>query len=775
MTVLGLGLVAEGTATASRLMFHSVVRGPTPSVLAHSFAGTTRGGTVVFRLRGLNSCSAKSGSVLSGSRKTALKLATLNRAIRRGVLRLDMSVRRSTLQIVCRSLRQAVVAGAGGKRPTRRSTPVNTSAPTVYGTPMQGNTLAAANGSWANGPTGYSYQWQDCDSSGGACADISGATSATYMLQVSDVGDTVRSVVHASNSYGGATSDSPVTAVVQSARSGSPPPGSPPVNTSVPAVGGTTKQGDALTTTIGSWSNSPTSYSYQWQDCNSSGGACVNISGATSLSYTLQASDVGDTVRSVVQAVNSYGNESAQSAVTGTVQPSGGASGPPAKTSAPTVSGTDTQGNTLSAAPGSWSNGPTSYSYQWQDCSSSGAACVEISGATSSSYTLTGSDIMDTIRVKVMATNAQGSGGPASSSATNLVAGSYSCTKYASPSGSNSNSGTASSPYADIAYLESSLSPGQTGCLESGTYGNASSATEYDLTASGASGSPITIAPAPGATPHVIGWLVLDGDWITLEYLNIDGSNTAYSASAGINPLSNPVSAAMEVNGSHDVFQYNDFYQSVASRRGVGILVGDNYNGHFPTGDIIRYNDLHTVGNPGNTGSYGAYDHIIYDDAGTSTQIYGNWMWGDPVGYCIQLYPDTSNDSITSNVCDSVGSGINLANDGGSTASNNNVLSHNVFSNLTGLTANGTGGQGILTYWGGSVGTGEFFENSDVYNAPSGIDGGDSSGVTLTNNVTANPLFVNAAANDYQLQSGSTASGYGLWNGLGAAPPVAGF
>ena len=42
-----------------------------------------------------------------------------------------------------------------------------------------------------------------------------------------------------------------------------------PVNTSAPSVSGSTAEGSVLTASNGSWSNSPTSYSYQWQQCSS--------------------------------------------------------------------------------------------------------------------------------------------------------------------------------------------------------------------------------------------------------------------------------------------------------------------------------------------------------------------------------------------------------------------------------------------------------------------------------------------------------------------------
>ena len=100
----------------------------------------------------------------------------------------------------------------------------------------------------------------------------------------------------------------------------------PAVNISAPAVTGQAVQGQTLTSSIGSWSGSPTSYAYQWQDCNSTGGSCTNISGATSSTYTLQGGDVGSTIRSVVTATNSGGSTSQASAPTGAVTSGAGGS-----------------------------------------------------------------------------------------------------------------------------------------------------------------------------------------------------------------------------------------------------------------------------------------------------------------------------------------------------------------------------------------------------------------------------------------------------------------
>ena len=111
------------------------------------------------------------------------------------------------------------------------------------------------------------------------------------------------------------------------ASSPPPPPPPPPSNTTAPAITGQTIQGQTLSTTNGSWTGSPSSYAYQWEDCNSSGGSCSGISGATSGSYTLGSSDVGHTIVAVVTATNAGGSSSAASGATGVVTSSGGGGG----------------------------------------------------------------------------------------------------------------------------------------------------------------------------------------------------------------------------------------------------------------------------------------------------------------------------------------------------------------------------------------------------------------------------------------------------------------
>src|SRR5205085_8375222 len=73
----------------------------------------------------------------------------------------------------------------------------------------------------------------------------------------------------------------------------------------------------------------------------------------------------------------------------------------PANTAPPTITGTPTVGQTLTASNGTWSNSPTSYAYQWLRCNATGGSCVNVANGTQKTYTLVGADRDHTIRVRV--------------------------------------------------------------------------------------------------------------------------------------------------------------------------------------------------------------------------------------------------------------------------------------------------------------------------------------------------------------------------------------
>jgi hypothetical protein len=203
-----------------------------------------------------------------------------------------------------------------------------------------------------------------------------------------------------------------------------PPPA--PSNTVLPVITGSAIEGETLAASSGAWTGAPTSYAYQWQDCNGSGGGCVDIGGAVASSHSLAASDVGHTVRVVVTASNAGGSRPARSVATAVVVTAVSPPPPPpapSNTVLPVISGSAIEGETLAASTGSWSGAPTGYAYQWQDCDGSGGGCKSIGGAKASSHVLGAGDVGDTLRVVVTASN-EGGSTPATSAQTSVVAAS---------------------------------------------------------------------------------------------------------------------------------------------------------------------------------------------------------------------------------------------------------------------------------------------------------------------------------------------------------------
>src|SRR5207245_2564792 len=118
--------------------------------------------------------------------------------------------------------------------------PVNISPPTISGTAQEGQTLTANPGTWTNNPTSFSYQWQRCDSVGANCSAIAPATTSSYALTESDVGNTLRVSVTATNSP---APSAPAISVPSEVVVAAP---RPPVNISPPTISGTAQEGQTL-------------------------------------------------------------------------------------------------------------------------------------------------------------------------------------------------------------------------------------------------------------------------------------------------------------------------------------------------------------------------------------------------------------------------------------------------------------------------------------------------------------------------------------------------
>src|SRR5208283_4265079 len=82
------------------------------------------------------------------------------------------------------------------------SVPESRVPPTISGYPEQGHILSEVHGRWANQPESFAYQWEKCNSSGGNCEPIGGATGRTYVAKGIDVGATISVQETARNTTG---------------------------------------------------------------------------------------------------------------------------------------------------------------------------------------------------------------------------------------------------------------------------------------------------------------------------------------------------------------------------------------------------------------------------------------------------------------------------------------------------------------------------------------------------------------------------------------------
>jgi hypothetical protein len=255
----------------------------------------------------------------------------------------------------------------------------------------------------------------------GCAARLMSLSGSTYQASCATSGlaagqHTIQAAYAGDNSYAASSGSTSITVV-----------GSP-ASTALPAISGTPQNGQTLTCSAGAWSNSPDAYAFRWRRDG------VDIGGATSATYGVQAADQEHTLTCVVTATNNAGSASASSA--GVVVPAAPGppppgppppgspppgppppppppgAGAPANAGPPAIGGTPVVGQTLSASDGIWTgSAPISYAHQWQRCK---PACADIPGATGATYALVTADSGAKVRVVVRASNSAGSAQAAS-------------------------------------------------------------------------------------------------------------------------------------------------------------------------------------------------------------------------------------------------------------------------------------------------------------------------------------------------------------------------
>lgn len=189
------------------------------------------------------------------------------------------------------------------------------------------------------------------------------------------------------------------------------PPSTPPASTAAPAIGGEPKVGATLVATAGSWSGTkPIATAFAWRRCDSVGHDCVDLQGAWAATYVPVEEDVGATLKVLVTATNPFGEATAESVAVGPVKPAG-----PRNTALPQLSGAAVEGGTITATTGAWTpEGTLSLAMAWERCLDASAPCVAIAGATGTSYAPAAADLGHLLRLRVLATDVNGTTAAAS-------------------------------------------------------------------------------------------------------------------------------------------------------------------------------------------------------------------------------------------------------------------------------------------------------------------------------------------------------------------------
>ena len=301
-----------------------------------------------------------------------------------------------------------------------------------------------------------------------------------------------------------------------------------------------------------------------------------------------------------------------------------------------------------------------------------------------------------------------------------------SCDRAASPSGSDSATGSVASPFRTAQKLVDSLQPGQTGCLRGGVY-------EQDVAISGggSAASPVTLSSYPGERATVRGrFRVKDSaNFVTVESIDLDGRNA--------DSLPSP-----SVYGDDVTFRDNDVtnYHYTA----ICFLLGSDTYGRARR-TVIQRNRIHDCGRL----PAANHEHGIYIEASDDVQVIDNWIY-DNADRGVQMFPDAQRTYIARNVIDGNGQGIIFSRESAGNVVEHNVISNSVLRwNIEDWELSGAGNVARLNCM--------WTTRTDSYGRQGGVK--TNPAFTATANLVADPGFVNRTAKDFTPRRGQPVCG----------------
>ena len=205
---------------------------------------------------------------------------------------------------------------------------------------------------------------------------------------------------------------------------------------------------------------------------------------------------------------------------------------------------------------------------------------------------------------------------------------------YVSPAGSDQADGSAPAPWRTVAHAAGVAGPGSTVVLEPGTYAGQGEITR--LGRDGAPGSPVTFTGRPGAAaPRILGQLRIDGAYVRVNRVLLDGPTGQVAATGGDNPGGEDVK--LWIRGDHAELTNSEVRGSLWH---AGIYVSDAEEVRI-AGNYVHHNG--DFDDP----SQSNLDHGIYWSSGSGAVV-GNRIEHN-YAYGVHLYPEAQHVLVTQN------------------------------------------------------------------------------------------------------------------------------
>jgi hypothetical protein len=321
-----------------------------------------------------------------------------------------------------------------------------------------------------------------------------------------------------------------------------------------------------------------------------------------------------------------------------------------------------------------------------------------------------------------------------------------SCTYYVSPSGSDSNSGTASAPWKTAQKAFNAAAAGQTVCFRGGTYPQTvTSGYQQTMNNSGSAGSPIVFTNYPGEIAVIQGSTKIYGSYLTFK---------GTPATAGHCDASSPCGLVFEGSQGYYVDNVDLMYNHDVTFDHVEIRFGNYHAGFYQEGcnNAIIGSYVHDNGSQNVNEDNGIYWSTTPGGCTNGGRIFNNLVEHN-YSKGIQLYSSGSS-STPANVLVYENTSIKNGSYGAAIWGDNNVVANNIFY------MNGAASGSNQVTW--QTGSHQVVDHNLTWGPDSSHSGYYMAGgvCCLTNNQQADPLFINPSSLDWHLTSSSPAIGW---------------